>query len=347
MLTNALTAVGFFMSSDIARLVSGRNELLISAYEERISELRVAVDRLYSRNYAQTGDINLQLQDLAHRQQELVEQHQLVRALAGRARTLGIEPAAAEPDDALNVGSYSPRTGDGSDIEQTASALQDMLVDSRRAMAGIATAATAQTDRIVEELNGLGINTVLPMEETGGVGGPFIPASWEEEDADLVGDANAVMSTLMRYEAARQALSAAPVHTPISGSFRKSSNFGNRRDPFSGKSAFHAGIDFAAATGTTILGAGDGLVSFAGRRSGYGNVVEIAHTGTQLTTVYAHMSAILVREGQRVTTGSPIGKVGSTGRSTGPHLHFEVRRDGKPMNPKQFLDAGLRLSQVI
>jgi murein DD-endopeptidase MepM/ murein hydrolase activator NlpD len=125
---------------------------------------------------------------------------------------------------------------------------------------------------------------------------------------------------------------------------RISSGYGNRRDPFTGGKAFHAGIDFPAPRGTAVLAAGEGEVTFVGQMSGYGNVVEITHGGG-LVTRYGHLSAFLVKEGQLVKTGTPIAKVGSTGRSTGPHLHFEVRREDKTMDPMKFLAVGQRLQQ--
>ena len=115
-----------------------------------------------------------------------------------------------------------------------------------------------------------------------------------------------------------------------------SSFFGKRPDPFTGETAFHAGIDFAAAPGTRVLAAADGVVSFAGRDNGYGKLVEITH-GNGYVTRYAHNSSLLVEPGQTVRRGDPLALMGSTGRSTGTHLHFEVLRDGRPVNPMSFV----------
>lgn len=116
-----------------------------------------------------------------------------------------------------------------------------------------------------------------------------------------------------------------------------SSGFGGRSDPFGGGRAHHLGIDIDANTGDPITAAAEGVVSFSGTRSGYGNVVEIDH-GNGYKTLYAHNSANLVRAGDVVRAGQLIGKVGSTGRSTGSHLHFEVILDGRHVNPRQYLD---------
>lgn len=117
---------------------------------------------------------------------------------------------------------------------------------------------------------------------------------------------------------------------------RVSSAFGTRTHPISGERHHHAGVDFAAPAGTPVLAAADGVVEFAGQRGGYGNLVVLRHPdGTE--TRYAHQRDLAVRAGDRVEAGAPLGTVGSTGRSTGPHLHFELRRDGVPVDPLPLL----------
>lgn len=117
-----------------------------------------------------------------------------------------------------------------------------------------------------------------------------------------------------------------------------SSNFGWRLDPFTGEQSFHEGIDFPADVGTTIDAAASGKVVYADVHPAYGKMIEIDH-GNGLVSRYAHCSALLVKEGDLVVRGQQIGRVGTTGRSTGPHLHFEVRLNGVPQNPARFLQA--------
>lgn len=116
-----------------------------------------------------------------------------------------------------------------------------------------------------------------------------------------------------------------------------SSRFGGRNDPFGRGRSHHLGIDIDANTGDPVTAAAEGVVSFSGVRNGYGNVVEIDH-GNGYKTLYAHNSANLVRAGDIVRAGQQIAKVGSTGRSTGSHLHFEVKLDGRQVNPRQYLE---------
>ena len=114
--------------------------------------------------------------------------------------------------------------------------------------------------------------------------------------------------------------------------YTMSSGYGYRIDPIYGSSKFHEGLDFAASAGTDVFATGDGKVSFAGRKQGYGNCIDISH-GYNYTTRYAHLSEILVKDGEPIKRGQLIGKVGSTGKSTGPHLHYEVRFKDEPQNP--------------
>lgn len=349
--TNILTALGFLMAPDIAALMSGQNEQVLSAYEDRIAQLRIEVDRLHSRQYAQAGDLNLQLQELTQQQEVLLEQHQYVKQLAQKAAELGIETAIvaatteAEEPASLVTSALSYAPGDAaSEVAAAAEAVQAMMDESRLALAAITEEANSATEQILTELGGIGIRPALPAEDA--VGGPFLPPVDSSDEASMVDDANAVFAALARFKAARNAIDAAPIHRPIAGAIRMSSNFGNRKDPFTGQRAFHSGADFPAPSGTTVLAAGNGKVSFVGKRSGYGNVVEVTHSGGLLTR-YAHLSAALVKEGQAVSTGMPIARVGSTGRSTGPHLHFEVRRDDNALDPIRYLTAGKRLVRFI
>ena len=130
-------------------------------------------------------------------------------------------------------------------------------------------------------------------------------------------------------------LSAIPSGRPSTGYI--TSGFGTRSDPFNGGRAHHLGIDFNANTGDPVRAAAGGVVSFAGVKSGYGNVVEIDH-GNGYSTLYGHNSRLVVRAGDIVRAGQQLAKAGSTGRSTGPHVHFEVHVNGRPVNPRKFLD---------
>lgn len=342
--TNVLTAVGFMMSPDISALLGGQKELVVAAYEDRIAQLRVEVDRLHSRQFAQAGDINLQLQELTQQQEVLLEQHQFVQQLAQKAAELGIETASLPAVDAAPVAPV-PVTKSG-DLAEIGASMTRMMDDSRLALAALSEEATRSTDDILTALDGIGIQPTMPDETDDAVGGPFEPAVGGIDSDSIVDDASAAYLALVRFKAARGALDLAPIHEPMGGVDRISSNFGNRKDPFTGGRAFHAGIDFPAPKGTPVLSAGYGKVSFVGERAGYGKTVEVTH-GPGLLTRYGHLSAYLVKEGQIVNTGTPIAEVGSTGRSTGPHLHFEVRRADNAVDPGKYLAVGKKLAHLI
>jgi len=166
-------------------------------------------------------------------------------------------------------------------------------------------------------------------------GGPFIPFF---DDGNNEDPRIAKMVAALEYmKALEEGLTSIPSAMPAA-SYKLSSSFGYRRDPINGRGAMHNGLDFKAAYGTSILAAADGVVTFAGWQGGYGKTIEITH-GNGLMTRYAHLSRLEIQKGQKVERGLQIGRMGSTGRSTGTHLHFEVRHNGRAINPRKFLKA--------
>jgi murein DD-endopeptidase MepM/ murein hydrolase activator NlpD len=125
-----------------------------------------------------------------------------------------------------------------------------------------------------------------------------------------------------------------------------SSGFGVRHDPINGSQRFHTGIDIAAQEGSPVLAAAPGIVRRVGPRGGYGNAVEIDN-GRGISTIYGHASSLKVKEGDSVKAGEPVALVGHTGRATGPHLHFEVRKDGKPIDPQATLNRWEERAEVL
>ncbi len=143
---------------------------------------------------------------------------------------------------------------------------------------------------------------------------------------------------MQRLVALQAALGSMPLTAPVD-SFWISSHFGKRKDPYNGRWAMHEGIDLAATAGSRVVATAPGKVVFAGTKSGYGRLVEIDH-GFGLRTRYAHLRSIRVETGQRVEHRQTVGTLGSSGRSTGPHVHYEVLVEGEPMDPDDFLEAG-------
>lgn len=172
-------------------------------------------------------------------------------------------------------------------------------------------------------------------------GGPFLPWSRPPEDP-FARQVLRIRSAAQDISALERAIEAVPVRRPTRGETDITSPFGMRVDPFVRQLALHTGVDFRGEPGDAVRAAAAGKVTQAERNGGYGLMVEVDH-GSGIVTRYAHLSSTSVAAGDNVASGTVVGRVGSTGRSTGPHLHYEVRVNGEPVDPQRFLRAGLRL----
>jgi murein DD-endopeptidase MepM/ murein hydrolase activator NlpD len=179
----------------------------------------------------------------------------------------------------------------------------------------------------------------------GALGGPLIEsrdpralAAVLDVEPEFAERVQRAAGDLSQAEALQRAAAALPFGRPTSQP-EESSSYGVRIDPFTHRPAFHSGLDFPGGRMTPVTATGPGVVAFTGVRSGYGNTVEVDHGGG-LKTRYGHLAAISVHVGQRVAVGQRLGGMGSTGRSTGTHLHYEVWLNGRPMNPERYLKAG-------
>ena len=222
---------------------------------------------------------------------------------------------------------------------------QDRLLDQAEAF------AKSRADRLRLALRLAGLDPVgMASRAAAGLGGPLIESKdpkalaavmdVDESFASRIQHTAASLDTMRALDSATEKV---PLAVPTTHTER-SSGFGVRFDPFTGRPAFHSGLDFAGGFSTPIHSTAPGVVSFTGVRTGYGNTIEIDHGGG-FKTRYAHLQAIAVTVGQRVALGQRIGAMGSTGRSTGPHLHYEIWVDGKPQNPDRFLRAGEYVQQ--
>jgi murein DD-endopeptidase MepM/ murein hydrolase activator NlpD len=192
----------------------------------------------------------------------------------------------------------------------------------------VASALDVRYQVTAAELKKLGIS---PARVGGGVGGPFESAGNPTFKA--------LFNSWKKLDQLQDGVIAIPSDKPVQAAVSFTSGFGYRSDPFHAGAAMHPGIDLSGAYGTPIYATADGTVLRAGWNSGgYGNLVEVDH-GRGITTRYGHMSAILVSAGQHIIRGQQIGRMGSTGRSTGNHLHYEVRIDGRAVNPIPFMKS--------
>lgn len=218
--------------------------------------------------------------------------------------------------------------------------LQAIRQREQQIVAAMTAAVTARSAKAEAALRAVGIRP-----GNGAQGGPFVPFPNRVGIAAPRDPAIARLTAAFgRMETLEALVLAIPSVRPAEV-MRLSSGFGYRRDPFTGAGAMHAGLDFTGAHGSPIHAAAAGRVAFVGQRSGYGNVVEIDH-GHGIMTRYAHLSGFASRVGQAVQPGQTIARMGSTGRSTGTHLHFEVRVGGAAVNPRRFLEANQDVLEI-
>ncbi len=223
---------------------------------------------------------------------------------------------------------------------EIANSIGTIDASQRQKMDSLRIAASGRSKKIASVLASAGF--AVPGTVKRNIGGPFIPL---DQTVDFSLHLEALDDSLTLLNEVTQMARSLPLYRPtMNGSV--SSRFGSRVDPFNGRMAMHSGMDFKASRGTPVHAAGSGIVIKAGRKGGYGKIVEIKHSNGY-TTRYAHLSRILVRLGQKVDMEHIIGKVGTTGRSTGPHLHYEVRKNDKPINPMRFLKAAKNLKALL
>ncbi len=320
------------------------------ASEERRRELETAVEVIQTTLRRVMGERDDAREQMAALQAEVEANNGPVQTAAAHARELertvdylamALRRAADERDDAVVTAQNAE--GEVDDLEFT-----QALADERneRIFAQIEDAVQMSMEPLDAMFQDAGLSTedlVNQMRASyNGQGGPLMPitmsSSGEEPDPEEI-RANEVLAQLDLLNLRRMAAESLPFSMPLRTSYRISSTFGYRSDPFNGGRRLHSGLDMAGAHGSPIYATADGVVSFAGRQSGYGNVVVLRHA-MGFETRYAHMSRIRVQEGQRVSRGDQIGDMGSTGRSTGPHLHYEVRTGGTPRNLMTYITAG-------
>jgi murein DD-endopeptidase MepM/ murein hydrolase activator NlpD len=375
--TSVVSAAAYLVYRDdlIGAAISHQVEMQY-AYEERIAALRSELDRIASRHVVQSEGIEQQLATLLDRQSVIERRQSALDSLVDKARASGVQiaedtrlprprPAAgadsAEPEESdvrplgymptdptpnaiagvlLRGGpSGGPHPGLQTILSHVQSSLDDGQAEQTLALDALHASAEDEVERLSTALAPIGVE-VDDAEASNGApqGGPFVPT------AGLHFVERTVMLDRMLDDirALRRSAEALPLNAPM-GPQRVSSRFGYRIDPFLKKRAFHAGIDYVASEGTEVRATAPGVVVTAGWADGYGNMVEIRHAGG-VSTRYGHLSAILVSPGTRVAAGSLIGRVGSTGRSTGPHLHYETRRDGEAVDPSIFFAAARALA---
>jgi murein DD-endopeptidase MepM/ murein hydrolase activator NlpD len=207
--------------------------------------------------------------------------------------------------------------------------------------------AAAERLRMALAETGLSLNRLTAQrgnDKTPPQGGPFVPVQLGPDSSPFAREFSQVQEAVLATDRLRRILPHVPLRKPLPGAPEVTSGFGVRIDPFLGRPAMHTGIDLRDDYGAPVRATAAGHVVTAEWTGGYGNMVEVDH-GNGLTTRYGHLSGVGVREGQAIEVGTVIGRIGSTGRATGPHLHYEVRIDDEPVDPSRFLRAGQKLAR--
>lgn len=372
-----IIATGYLIvRDDLIGTTIARQTRMQHDYEDRIAVLRAQLDRATSRQLMARQLVEDKMDQLLAQQDTLSLRHGKLGALLDRAgqsglsiipeaSSTGVIKTAGEDDGHRAIAAALGHAGDTNKpvaplayaplrqsvterAERIFSTITQSLERIEQEQLATITDITQDADETTTAISDIiktsGVD-VAPLAEPDaeGLGGPFVEP---ETTTSLFDNSLTELDmALSRLESVRETARALPYGNPAPGR-KVTSHYGNRIDPFLGRLALHAGIDFRAKKGVEVFSTGAGKVTFAASSGGYGKMVEIDH-GHGITTRYGHLSKILVSSGDTIAAGDPVGRAGSTGRSTGPHVHYEVRRNGKPVNPVHFLNAGMKLETYL
>ncbi|MER9329183.1 peptidoglycan DD-metalloendopeptidase family protein [Mesorhizobium sp. M0488] len=375
------------LRDDLIGATTARQARMQQAYEDRISALRAQVDRITSRQLLDQQLMETKVSELLERQSQLSQRHGRLGPLLERAEgEVGTAPAedpaaAGKPDKRAEVTgsidqparnyalaslSAAPSAGDTRPFslwstrsdplpsDSAADRADRLFVSINQSLKSIeseqlsristlADNAYKSADAITQALAAAG----LPVDSDFGkndtdVGGPLIPLDSSMVFDSKVKELDEALDALDHLKKEARQL---PLANPAPG-HSVTSPFGVRTDPLLGTAALHSGMDFRAPIGMAAKVTAPGIVTKAGWNGGYGRMVEVDH-GNGFATRYGHLSEIDVTAGEKLDAGAVIGKTGSSGRSTGPHLHYEVRHNGEAIDPLRFLTVGKKVAQYL
>jgi murein DD-endopeptidase MepM/ murein hydrolase activator NlpD len=375
---SVVTGTYFAFHDDVLKRLIARQAEMQYAYEDRIAELRAQVDRITSRQLLDQEQFEQKLDTLVRKQSTLEQRAATLGSLPDLTTTGSIPKPARGSDAGRGSARPSPindtvifqvppdrearlesraapalnlrnaaktRGGVEGALARMQESLERVEAKQSQSLAVLEESFEGRARRMRSVLSDLGINPgkALPAPPPpAGVGGPFVPATLGSDEKSFERQLYRIHLTRSQVDKLTRTLLDVPVRKPVSGEIDASSGFGTRMDPFLRSPAMHTGLDMRGDTGDPVRATANGTVTMAATNGGYGKMVEIEHRNG-LATRYAHLSAIDVKVGQAVKIGQIVGKLGSTGRSTGPHLHYETRVDGEAVDPQKYLRAGIRL----
>ncbi|HML08791.1 MAG TPA: peptidoglycan DD-metalloendopeptidase family protein [Xanthobacteraceae bacterium] len=363
---SAVTATYFAFRDDVLKGLIARQAEQQFAYEDRLAELRAQIDRTTSRQLLDQEQFERKLDELIRRQVTLESRATALSGVADPTPTGSIRaaPRAAEPtaaarpspiDDAPAAPQRAERgtllepyrappakRGKEAGIDGRLGGIEASLDRVERRQAAALRQIEDRYQGKARQMRGvlaeLGVKLAAPPAS----GGPFVPVKLPGEGHDFERALTRVNIARMQAEQLSRTLVLVPVRKPVTAEIDLTSPFGVRMDPFLHVPAMHTGLDFRGEVGEPIRATAAGTVTAAGWSGGYGKLVEIDH-GNGFATRYGHLSQINVDVGDAVRVGQIVGHLGSTGRSTGPHLHYETRINGEAVDPQKFLNAGAKL----
>jgi murein DD-endopeptidase MepM/ murein hydrolase activator NlpD len=363
------TATYFAFRDDVLKGLIARQAEQQFAYEDRIAELRARIDRTTSRQLLDQEQFEQKLDELLKRQSMLESRANALNGTADPATTGSVKPAlrggadpsgAAKPSPISDTSTAPPRPDRGALLEQYLAPIARKLGKDpdigtkfgriEASLDRVERREAAALDQMLDRYEGkarklrgvlAGLGVKLDAAPSG-IGGPFVPVKLPPESQTFERSLTRVSIARAYADRLTVTLNTVPVRKPVTGDIDVSSPFGVRVDPFLRVAAMHTGIDFRGDMGEPVHATAAGIVSSAGWSGGYGKMVEVDHDNG-LATRYGHLSEIDVRVGDTIRIGQVVGRLGSTGRSTGPHLHYETRVDGEAVNPDKFLAAGDKL----
>ena len=378
-LWSAATATYFAFRDDVLTRLIARQAEMQYAYEDRIAELRARVDRATSRQLLDQEQFDQKLEQIMRRQSALESRATALgaipdvtgsikpsRGIASEGSSATPKPSpisdtvifVAPPDREARLESRAPivagpppsrfaKAHGGVDnvLVRLSTSLDQVENRQLAALNSYQDGMESRVRRLRGVINDLGLD-MAQLEAAvprAAMGGPFVPVKLSADSGAFDRQLYRINITRAQVDRLNRTLALVPYRKPVIGEVEFTSGFGVRSDPFLGRPAMHTGLDFRAAMGDPVRATANGKVVSAGWSGGYGRMVEIDH-GNGLSTRYGHLSEIGVKIGDVVKIGQVIGEVGSTGRSTGPHLHYETRIDGEAVDPQKFLRAGVRLS---
>src|SRR5579864_779574 len=374
---SAATATYFAFRDDVLTRLLTRQAEMQYAYEDRLAELRAKVDRATSRQLLDQEQFDQKLEQVMRRQSALESRASAMGAIpdvtgsirapsrgsAATETTITPKPSpisdtavfVAPPDREARLESRAPTIANApatkaakiQGVDNVIVRLQNSLDQvERRQLASLTSLednleSRARRMRGVFSDLGLDIGQLEAATPRAAMGGPYVPVKLPADASAFDRQLYRINVTHARVDRLNRTLALVPYRKPVISEVEFTSGFGVRSDPFLGRPAMHTGLDFRAANGDPVRATANGKVASAGWSGGYGKMVEIDH-GNGLATRYGHLSQISLSVGEKVRIGEIVGRLGSTGRSTGPHLHYETRIDGEAVDPQKFLHAGAK-----